>query len=538
MISNLILNSKKSTLLISFTALALLSCPFQVYGMAMPHSIEDVLYAAYQGDQDAQVKLGLMYYSGDGVEKDHRLAFRYYKYAAHQGHREAQYQVGNMYYNGDGVALSNMFAFQYRKLAADQGHQDAQYQVGIMYHDAVGVEEDNELAVQYLKHAADKGHVDAQYRLYNMYDEGIGVKKNDQLAFYYCKLAADQGDPQTQSELSYMYYSGEGVEKNHQLAFHYGKLAADQGDRDAQHQLGNMYYKGNGVEKNKKLAFHYHKLAADQEHAIACLLVENSYFFGRDTESDCLRALDYSYKVYKTGHPSAKFLEYVNFNNNEPLQDIEIDPELLIKEIEDTSVKLSAFKAYHAPHNTLEKPIKFISIPDCYEPYCRITAFQADLLNCCQQIIENVERNPGLFISCLQPNRFFKHYQSNQELFQRVFSAIKIKDIVYCSIGGNNPSIGHNCKQLLEDKDKVLNAFQMLAFGLQCGKQTLLSISTIKKDDLSIKYFDEQQTILTHSHKVIEHGIEEMQNLIKITAPHRNAAFRKRFEDVEEDVEK
>lgn len=353
MISNLILNSKKSTLLISFTALGLLSCPFQVYGMDMPHSIEDVLYAAYQGD------------------------------------------------------------------------------------------------------------------------------------------------------------------------------------RDAQHQLGDMYYNGNGVEQNKKLAFHYHKLAADQEHAIACALLANSYFFGRDTESDCLRALDYSYKAYKAGYPSAQFLEYVNFNKNEPLQEIEIDRELLIKKIEDTYVKLSAFKAFHAPHNTVEKPIKFISIPNCYEPYCQITDFQADLLNCYQQIIENVERNPGLFISCLQPNRFFKHYQSNQKLFQRVFSAVKIKDIVYCSIGGNNPSIGHNFKQLLEDKDKVLNAYERLAFGLECGKQTLLSRSTTKDDDLSIKHFDEQKKILTHSHTVIKDGIEELQNLIKITAPHRNAAFAERFNDRE-----
>ena len=42
------------------------------------------------GDAEAQNNLGLMYYGGNGTEKDEELALKYFQLAAEQGHADAQ----------------------------------------------------------------------------------------------------------------------------------------------------------------------------------------------------------------------------------------------------------------------------------------------------------------------------------------------------------------------------------------------------------------------------------------------------------------
>ena len=42
----------------------------------------DIETAAVQGDVDAQIKLGNMYYHGEGVEQDHTKAMVWYRKAA------------------------------------------------------------------------------------------------------------------------------------------------------------------------------------------------------------------------------------------------------------------------------------------------------------------------------------------------------------------------------------------------------------------------------------------------------------------------
>lgn len=56
-----------------------------------------------QNNADAQYKLGIRYYTGDGVEKNHSEAIKWCKKAAEQGNAEAQYNLGVCYENGEGV---------------------------------------------------------------------------------------------------------------------------------------------------------------------------------------------------------------------------------------------------------------------------------------------------------------------------------------------------------------------------------------------------------------------------------------------------
>ncbi len=65
--------------------------------------IEKAKKAAEQGDVITQTRLGRMYYWGQGVERDYKEAFNWYRKSAEQGNAKAQHMLAEMYYEGQGV---------------------------------------------------------------------------------------------------------------------------------------------------------------------------------------------------------------------------------------------------------------------------------------------------------------------------------------------------------------------------------------------------------------------------------------------------
>ena len=82
--------------------------------------------AAEQGEPQAQLHLGAMYFTGQGVRQDYALAVQWLQKAATQGIPEAQFNLGSMYYNGQGVTQNYDLAVQWWQNAAKQGHREAQ----------------------------------------------------------------------------------------------------------------------------------------------------------------------------------------------------------------------------------------------------------------------------------------------------------------------------------------------------------------------------------------------------------------------------
>lgn len=58
---------------------------------------------AAQGNAEAETLLGAMYWSGEGVPRDHREAARLYLSAAQKGYARAQNNIGFMYGFGEGI---------------------------------------------------------------------------------------------------------------------------------------------------------------------------------------------------------------------------------------------------------------------------------------------------------------------------------------------------------------------------------------------------------------------------------------------------
>ena len=105
--------------------------------------------AAEEGEVEAQVRLGAIYYTGtNGIEKNYGKAAECFTIAAEKGHSKAQNNLGIIYEKGKGVDQSDEKAFEWYQKAAKQGHGKAQLFLGAMYQNRRGVPTDNQTLEQ------------------------------------------------------------------------------------------------------------------------------------------------------------------------------------------------------------------------------------------------------------------------------------------------------------------------------------------------------------------------------------------------------
>jgi len=230
---------------------------------------------------ETEYTLGLKYYDGEGVSKDHTEAAKWYSKAAKQGHAGAQAYLGMMYCTGDGVQQDYAKAAEWLQKAAMQEEVIAQCGLGDIYRFGLGVTMDHKKAVEWYKKAAAQDHAIAQYSLGKMYNDGEGVPQSYDEAFKWYLKAAEQGNIWAQSSLGEMYLNGRGVPKNDTEAAAWFYKAASGGDKKSQRVLGFMYHFGDGVTKNYRTAIGwYHKAAAqgdDKAQNLLNVLLEEMY---------------------------------------------------------------------------------------------------------------------------------------------------------------------------------------------------------------------------------------------------------------------
>jgi len=111
--------------------------------------------AAEHGYADAQMRLGLLYFTGQGVPKDNVRGLEFIRKAAEQGYVRAQFYIGNL-------TEDNTKSAEWYEKAAEQEDTDAQYELGLLYLNGDGVPKDNEKAAKWFEKAAEQGHVKAQ----------------------------------------------------------------------------------------------------------------------------------------------------------------------------------------------------------------------------------------------------------------------------------------------------------------------------------------------------------------------------------------
>ena len=112
----------------------------------------------------------------DGVEAafsgDYDTAFKEFTIAAEEGLSLAQYNLGILYFTGQGVEQNFNEAFEWTKRAAEQGHLNAQFNLGSLYLDGQGTQISVLEGVNWFTQAAKSGHANSAFTLAKMYQKG------------------------------------------------------------------------------------------------------------------------------------------------------------------------------------------------------------------------------------------------------------------------------------------------------------------------------------------------------------------------------
>ena len=122
------------------------------------------LIEAYEGSQDAQFNLGVMYLEGKGVSQSRDKAVFWFTRAAEAGYAEAQYNLGHLYFENEENPESIRLGARWWKRAAEQGFGIAQYNYARLVFYGIGLEKDIEEARYWMEQSAKSGQqVAAQF---------------------------------------------------------------------------------------------------------------------------------------------------------------------------------------------------------------------------------------------------------------------------------------------------------------------------------------------------------------------------------------
>lgn len=115
--------------LMIIAAICLILHPFPLQAVAGEEeydtAVRENLLPAQQGDPQAQIFLGYLYETGQGVPQNFSKAAQWYWKAAEQGNAVAQYQLGSMYHLGKGVSQNYVLAYMWLDLSAAGGNPNA-----------------------------------------------------------------------------------------------------------------------------------------------------------------------------------------------------------------------------------------------------------------------------------------------------------------------------------------------------------------------------------------------------------------------------
>jgi len=270
---------------------------------------------AENGDVDAQLQLGkLYYYGGRGFRRNYEAAADYFQMAAAENDHNAMAFLGHMHIHGLGVSKNNETALKYLQLAVDKNVPFAWKTLGSLHLHGYAVAKDVEMAVKYLKKAADRGLPEAKYRLGTLYRKGVGVPQDFGQALSHFSSAAATGHGPALFQAAEMHNQGLGTARSCKMAVQIYKIVAEKAEFANIVQRARSYYlKGDyehslilyakaaemGFETaqlnagwlldrqlgwpddaSKALAYRYYLGASDQQNSNAQRIIGDYHFYG------------------------------------------------------------------------------------------------------------------------------------------------------------------------------------------------------------------------------------------------------------------
>jgi TPR repeat protein len=159
---------------------------------AKKKSIEDLREIAYAGNVAAQVQLGVIYLTGDGVPRNDTEAVKWLRKAADQDNALGERYLAEMYFKGRGVPADNDEAAKLLQMAAQQGDAESEHNLAVLYTQGLGVARNVKEAAKWMARAAAQNLASAQQGMGALYENGDGVAPDPAEAATWYRKAVDQ----------------------------------------------------------------------------------------------------------------------------------------------------------------------------------------------------------------------------------------------------------------------------------------------------------------------------------------------------------
>jgi TPR repeat protein len=133
-------------------------------------------------------------------EKEYEGMIQSLKPQAESGDAAAQMKLGTLYYKGQGVSRNYPEAARLFRLAAEKGEPYAQSNLAYMCEIGEGVPQDYQEAAKWYLKAAEQGNTQAQFYAGRLYEKGQGVPQSDVIALSFYILASARGEARATTE--------------------------------------------------------------------------------------------------------------------------------------------------------------------------------------------------------------------------------------------------------------------------------------------------------------------------------------------------
>lgn len=254
-----------------------------------------------KGDAEAQLKLGLKYYFGKGVEQDYKKAFELFKKSAEQGNKTAQYNLCIVYGLGRGVEKNEDESFKWLLKSKGITKQYTPEELEFKR-----LQQKPKELVEWLNKRIAMGGKKYLLVLAKCYFNGHGVEKDYDKAI---KLTVEADNASVESSRDFLASLPWAISKEEcKKLVEPLKNAAENGCLNAQAVLGNMYATGRGVEKNYEKAYKLMLRPAQEGILTAVRDMAYYYLYAQYVKKDLDKAFEWAKKANTFNDGSAQFV--------------------------------------------------------------------------------------------------------------------------------------------------------------------------------------------------------------------------------------
>ena len=200
------------------------------------------------------------------------MVFDFQMKLAKKGNAEAQFKVGEMYESGRGVEKNMDEAMKWISKAAAQGNQAAGYNLLYKDLDKNGVTRENKAELVDLQNAAKGGDGYAQYYIGLMHSRGVGVKKSSNSALDWLGKASLVGITAAETEIARLNGANQGAQAK--------------AKRDAERKARQQQEAKRKEEERRKLEVQRAQEKRQQQEAMAKNKAEQEKQLARQREAE------------------------------------------------------------------------------------------------------------------------------------------------------------------------------------------------------------------------------------------------------------